>query len=62
MPAELPSFDTQDVALLVSAVERALEHLRLANEKLDGGDPELLEYGRRYSLILQKLQAIYGTR
>jgi hypothetical protein len=23
-----------------------------------GGDPELLEYGRRYSVLLEKLQAV----
>ena len=55
---DFPSFEESDVALLISAVERSLQHLREANEQLGGQDKELIEYGRRYSLILQKLQAV----
>ncbi len=58
MNTELPVFEPEDVALLISAVERALVHLRQANEKSGGHDPELLEYGRRYARILQKLNAL----
>jgi hypothetical protein len=54
----LPEFTESDVALLVSVVEQALQRLRDANERRGGNDPELLEYGRRYSVLLQKLHAI----
>lgn len=56
----LPSFEREEVALLVSAVEQALEHLRQANERVGGNDPELLQYGRRYAVLLQKLNAVTG--
>jgi len=56
--AGLPAFEAQDVALLISAVERALANLRQANERTGGNDAEFLEYGRRYALILQKLEAV----
>ncbi len=58
MNTGLPEFDKHDVALLVSAVEQALERLRDANERQGGSDSELLEYGRRYSLVLEKLNAV----
>ena len=45
-----------DVALLITAVPKALERLRSANEAHGGSDAEFLEYGRRYSVILQKLE------
>jgi hypothetical protein len=56
--ASLPSFSSSDVALLISAIEQALERLYRANEDVGGADPELLEYGRRYSVLLEKLQAV----
>ena len=58
MNIAIPSFEREEVALLVSAVEKALEHLRQANERVGGNDPELIEYGRRYAIILQKLNAV----
>ena len=58
MNIAIPSFEREEVALLVSAVEKALEHLRQANERMGGNDPELIEYGRRYAIILQKLNAV----
>jgi hypothetical protein len=58
MNPALPQFDSHDVLLLISAVEKALQDLRAANERLGGNDPELLEYGRRYALILQKLTEV----
>ena len=61
MAGELPTFDQGEVALLVSAVEQALERLRNANERVGGNDRELLEYGRRYSVVLQKLQTVHGA-
>ena len=54
----LPVFEPQDTALLISAVEKALRDLHDANERAGGNDPEMLEYGRRYALILQKLNAV----
>jgi hypothetical protein len=42
----------------VSAVQKTLEHLRAANEKLGGNDAELMEAGRRYAILLQKLQVV----
>jgi hypothetical protein len=56
--APIPSFDAGEVELLVSAVEKTLEHLRAANERLGVDDPELMETGRRYAILLQKLQAV----
>jgi hypothetical protein len=56
--ASIPSFDASEVELIVSAVEKTLEHLRAANERLGGNDPEMMETGRRYAILLQKLQAI----
>ena len=53
-----PSFENDEVALLISAVEKALQRLYAANERVGGNDAELIEYGRRYSVILQKLQAV----
>lgn len=57
----IPSFDAGEVELLVSAVEKTLEHLRAANERLGGNDPELMETGRRYAILLQKLQAVTAS-
>ncbi|MEJ7606694.1 MAG: hypothetical protein WKF37_10595 [Bryobacteraceae bacterium] len=54
----MPEFEPDEVALLVSSVEKSLERLKKANEARGGNDPEFLEYGRRYSVILQKLQAV----
>jgi hypothetical protein len=54
----LPNFEDDEVALLISAVEKALERLYAANERVGGNDPEMLEYGRRYAVILQKLQSV----
>jgi hypothetical protein len=56
--APLPSFDADEVELLVAAVEKTLEHLRQANERLRGDDPEIVATGQRYAVILQKLQAV----
>ncbi len=61
MNVTIPSFEREDVVLLVSAVEKALEHLREANERVGGNDPELIEYGRRYAVILQKLNAVVNS-
>ena len=58
MKRTLPSFENNEVALLISAVEKALERLYAANERVGGNDAELIEYGRRYSVILQKLQSV----
>ena len=33
-----------------------MKDLRQANERVGGADAELLEYGRRYAVVLQKLQ------
>jgi hypothetical protein len=54
----IPSFDAGEVELLVSAVQKTLEHLRDANERMGGNDAELVETGRRYAVLLQKLQAV----
>jgi hypothetical protein len=54
----IPSFDAAEVELLVSAVQKTLEHLREANERMGGNDGELMEAGRRYAVLLQKLQAV----
>ena len=55
---ELPQFEKDEVALLASAVEKALERLKRANEARGGNDPEFIEYGRRYVVILQKLRSV----
>jgi hypothetical protein len=55
---DLPAFNEDEVKLLLSSVEQSLRHLRLANERVGGNDPELVEYGSRYSAILEKLQAL----
>lgn len=56
--APTPSFNTGEVDLLVAAVRETLEHLREANERLGGNDAELIEAGRRYAILLEKLQVI----
>jgi hypothetical protein len=58
MSSGIPSFDADEVALLVSAVQKTLEHLREGNERAGGNDKELMEYGRRYAIILQKLETV----
>ena len=58
MEHTLPSFETDEVALLISSVEKSLERLYAANERVGGNDAELIEYGRRYAVILQKLQSV----
>lgn len=58
MQRDLPNFEMDEVSLLISAVEKALDRLKRANEARGGDDPEFLEFGRRYAIILQKLQAI----
>jgi hypothetical protein len=58
MAHTLPSFEQDEVALLISAVEKSLERLYAANERVGGNDAELIEYGRRYAVILQKLQSV----
>ena len=57
----LPSFDDEEVKLLIEAVQKTLEHLRQANERLGGDDAEILETGRRYAIVLQKLEAVAST-
>lgn len=59
--AALPTFDAGDVALLISSIEQSLDRLYRANAELGGNDPELLDYGRRYAVLLEKLRAIGGT-
>jgi hypothetical protein len=58
MNSGIPSFEPEEVALLVSAVQKTLEHLREANERAGGNDAELIEYGRRYAVLLQKLEMV----
>lgn len=58
MRPSMPAFQEDEVELLVSAVEKALEHLKQANERVGGHDRELLEFGRRYALILEKLKTV----
>jgi hypothetical protein len=60
MERNFPHFDVEEVALLASAVQKALERLKEANEARGGNDPEFLEYGRRYSIVLQKLNSVLG--
>jgi hypothetical protein len=54
----LPSFDADEVELLASAVEKTLEHLREANERIGGNDAELMQMRQRYAILLQKLHAV----
>ena len=56
---DFPQFDMDEVDLLITAVQKALERLKRANEARGGNDPEFLEYGRRYSVILQKLESVW---
>ena len=56
----LPSFDPEEVELLIAAVQQTLEHLKQANERLGGNDAEILETGRKYAVVLQKLEAVKG--
>jgi Fic family protein len=58
MISNVPSFEADEVALLVSAVRKSLEQLRQANERVGANDTELIEYGRRYAVLLQKLEAV----
>jgi hypothetical protein len=53
-----PSFDPDEVELLIEAVQKVLAHLKQGNEQLGGNDAEILEAGRRYAVILQKLEAV----
>jgi hypothetical protein len=46
-------FDSDEVALLVSAVQKTLKHLGEANERAGANDIELIEYGRRYAVLLK---------
>ena len=63
MSVSLPSFDPDEVSLLVSSVEQSLRILRDANERNGGNDAELIEYGRRYSVLLEKLKSVaYSSR
>ena len=41
---DFPQFDMDEVALLITAVRKALERLKRANEARAGSDPEFLEY------------------
>ena len=56
----VPSFDPEAVQLLIAAVQQTLEHLKQANERLRGNDTEILETGRKYAVVLQKLEAVKG--
>lgn len=58
--AGIPSFSAADVQLLAESVRKTLEHLRDANERLGGKDAQIIETGQRYSILLEKLQAISG--
>ena len=58
MKPAMPVFEESEVELLVSAVEKTLQHLKEANERLGGNDRELLEFGRRYAVILGKLKTV----
>jgi hypothetical protein len=61
MISGIPSFERDQAALLVSAVQTTLEYLREANQRAGGNDNELIEYGRRYAVLLQKLEAVANT-
>ncbi len=54
----MPSFNYEEVELLLTAVERTLQHLRDANEREGGSDSELIAAGQRYAVLLHKLQAV----
>lgn len=54
----IPSFTAAEVELLESAVQKTLEHLRQANERVGGNDAPILETGRQYAVLLEKLRAI----
>jgi hypothetical protein len=54
----IPSFSVAEVELLVASVRKTLEHLREANERLGGGDAQMIETGQRYSVLLEKLQTV----
>ncbi len=54
----LPSFDAGEVELLKSAVQAVLTDLKAANERLGGNDAAMIETGRRYAVLLQKLQNV----
>ncbi len=56
----IPSFSAAEVRLLADSVRKTLEHLRDANERIGGSDPQIIETGQRYSILLEKLQAISG--
>ena len=58
MKKDFPQFDMDEVALLITVVQKALVRLKRANDARGGNDPEFLEYGRRYSVILQKLESV----
>ncbi len=58
----IPSFTAGEVELLVSAVQKTLEHLREANERLCGNDAQIIETGQRYGVLLEKLQAVTSAR
>lgn len=62
MTNNMPEFDNDEVALLITAVRKALERLKRANEAQGRDDPEFLEFGRRYSIILQKLETFAGQQ
>lgn len=61
MALEFPNFEMDEVALLASAVQETLERLKYANEARGGDDHEFIDYGRRYSVILQKLNSVLAT-
>ena len=54
----VPSFNPDEVQLLITAVQRTLEHLRDANERVGGQDPELIATGQQFAKLMQKLQAV----
>jgi len=56
----IPSFSAADVELLANSVRRTLEDLRDANERFGRNDTQIIEDGQRYSVLLEKLQAISG--
>jgi hypothetical protein len=57
---DIPSFSVAEVRLLADSVRKTLEHFRDANERLGGSDPQNIEAGQRYSILLEKLQAVSG--
>ena len=60
--SDFPQFDMDEVALLITAIQKTLKQLKSANEARGGNDPEFLEYGQRYSVILQKLESVAANR